>query len=97
MIIYKTTNLLDYKSYVGQDLYNKQNYYGSGIKLILAVNKYGKENFRKDILEFCDSRKILNEREKFWIKLLRTQDPKIGYNIADGGDGGSPMLGKKTF
>jgi len=57
-----------------------------------AVNKYGKESFIKEIIEICDSKELLNEREIFWIKFYNSTDRKTGYNISTGGNGGN--LGK---
>jgi hypothetical protein len=37
MIIYKTTNLINQKFYVGKDTHNNPNYYGSGKRLKLAI------------------------------------------------------------
>ena len=87
MIIYKTTNLIDGKFYIGKDEKNKKSYYGSGTYFKNALKKYGKENFRKDILEFCTDREHLCEREKFWIALTKAKE--LGYNIANGGEGTS--------
>ncbi len=70
MIIYKTTNLINGKFYVGKDASNNPNYYGSGLLLAKAIKKYGKENFKKEILEECQSLKDLNIREKYWIASL---------------------------
>lgn len=89
MIIYKTTNLVNQKFYVGKDTHNNPNYYGSGKRLKLAIQKYGIENFKKEILEICESLEHLNEREKFWIKELNAIDE--GYNISLGGDGGDTI------
>lgn len=86
MIIYKTTNLVNGKIYVGQSKYNNPNYLGSGTRLALAINKYGKENFKKEIIEECNTPDELNEREKYWIKELKSQDRNIGYNITSGGE-----------
>jgi len=88
MIVYLTVNILNNKFYVGQSQNDDDwNYYGSGVYLKRAIKKYGKENFQKFILQYCNSRDELNEREKFWIKLTRAQ--KLGYNITDGGEGSS--------
>ena len=87
MIIYKTTNLINGKFYVGKDERNKPDYLGSGINLQRAIKKYGKENFIKETLEVCYTREELIEREKYWIKETKAQE--IGYNIADGGWGGN--------
>jgi len=91
MIIYKTTNLVNGKIYIGQDKYNNPNYLGSGKILQLAFQKYGIENFRKEILEKCKSAEDLNERERYWIDYYSSTNIKIGYNIAFGGNGGDTI------
>lgn len=68
MIIYKTTNLINGKFYIGRDKFNNSEYLGLGKILQSAIEKYGKENFKKEILEHCSSIEELNEREIFWIK-----------------------------
>lgn len=88
MIIYKTTNLINGKIYVGKDVFNNPNYFGSGIILTKSIKKYGISNFQKEILEECQSLKELNDKEIFWIDKLNSTNKKIGYNIAKGGDGG---------
>jgi group I intron endonuclease len=92
MVIYKTTNTLNGKIYVGKDCNSNAYYLGSGIWLKRAIKKYGKGNFIKEVLEECDLSNI-NEREVYWIKELDARNPKVGYNIAAGGDGG--QLGRK--
>jgi len=87
MIIYKTTCLINGKIYVGQDFHNDLKYYGSGIYLKRAIKKYGKENFKKEIICECLSKEELNEKEKYWIKILNCKTPN-GYNLTDGGNGG---------
>lgn len=89
MVIYKTTNTVNGKIYVGQDSNNDPNYLGSGVLLSKAVEKYGKQNFIKEVLEQCSTKEELNEREKYWIKELNTQNSKIGYNLSEGGRGGN--------
>jgi group I intron endonuclease len=89
MIIYKTTNLVNQKFYVGKDTNNNPNYYGSGKRLKLAIKKYGIVNFKKETLEVCNTLELLNEREKFWIKELKAITE--GYNISLGGDGGDTI------
>ena len=67
MIIYKTTNLINGKIYIGQDSKNDPKYIGSGYLLIKSIKKYGKNNFKKEILEICQNKFDLNIREIFWI------------------------------
>lgn len=88
MIIYKTTNLINGKIYVGKDSINDPQYFGSGLILNRAIKKHGIHNFRKDILEQCKNSQELDEREQYWIKELNTIDRSVGYNIAKGGTGG---------
>lgn len=87
MLIYKTTNQLNGKIYVGQDSKNDDTYYGSGKYFKRALKKYGKENFKKEILEYCSTKKELDEREVFWITNLNSIED--GYNFATGGQGGN--------
>lgn len=86
MVIYKTTNIINGKYYVGKDEKNNPDYLGSGKILKTAIIKYGRENFKKEILETCVDRKVLNERERFWINSLSATT--LGYNITEGGAGG---------
>jgi len=85
MIIYKTINLINGKLYVGQDSKNNPEYLGSGTIIKRAIKKYGKENFKKKILEKCKTKFELDEKEKFWIKELNVIND--GYNMSEGGDG----------
>jgi len=85
MIIYKTTNLVNRKIYIGQDVNNDPKYLGSGKLLLNAIKKYGKNNFQKEILETCLTTDELNKREQYWIKELDSTNRKIGYNISFGG------------
>ena len=103
--IYKTTNTVNDKIYIGKKhsttfLGNK--YLGSGIRLSQAVNKYGRDAFHVEMLQEASSLKELNELEKYYIEKYKSQNSDIGYNISPGGDGGSvwgdasnhPSLGK---
>ena len=69
--IYITTNHINGKQYIGQRKYDKKekwkNYLGSGIILTRAIEKYGKENFSKKIIEECETKEQLNQKEKYWI------------------------------
>lgn len=87
MIIYRITNLLNGKCYIGQDSKNNPKYFGSGVYIKRAIKKYGKDNFRKDILQYCKDVEELNKQESFWIKKINTFVPN-GYNVKDGGKGG---------
>ena len=89
--IYKITNLMNNKIYVGQRKTNiipeEDNYFGSGKIIILAIKKHGIINFSKNIIEFCENWDELNKKEKYWIKELNSLHPN-GYNLCEGGRGG---------
>ena len=85
MVIYKTTNLINEKIYIGQDFYNNPSYLGSGILLKRALKKYGYSNFKKEIIDVASTIDELNEKEKYWIAFYKSQNLDIGYNIAPGG------------
>lgn len=87
-VIYKTTNLINGKIYIGKSLKNESSYLGSGLKLTAALKKYGRNNFQKEIIEECDY-ESLNQKEIYWISFYNSTDDKIGYNVSIGGDGGS--------
>ena len=83
-IIYKTTNLVNGKIYIGQDRYNNPKYLGSGTALCNAIKKYRRKNFKKEILEQCTLEE-LNEREVYWITFYDSMNPEVGYNLTSGG------------
>jgi group I intron endonuclease len=88
MVIYKIINIVNNKIYIGKDINNNSSYFGSGKLVKRAIKKYGKENFKKEILEHCADLQKLNEQEIYWIKKFNSTDPIIGYNITMGGEGG---------
>lgn len=89
--IYKITNKINSKTYIGQHKYKDLNdsYMGSGFLLAKAKIKYGIENFEKDILySRIRDKETADSMEKFAIKKERSIG-KAEYNIADGGTGGN--------
>lgn len=99
--IYKTTNLINNKIYIGQKKSSKflgEKYLGSGIRLKEALYKYGQENFKTELIDTAESQDDLDIKEKYWINYYNSKDKFIGYNIADGGQWSTNyhlgMLGK---
>lgn len=88
MFVYRVTNLINGKIYVGKSKNNDPKYFGSGPLIKEAIKKYGIENFQKEILAECDTISDLNALEQHWIKELKSTSRKIGYNLLIGGDGG---------
>lgn len=84
--IYKITNLINGKIYIGQSIHIEQRWKEhcrqSAKSLISdAIKKYGKENFSFEIIERCSQEK-LNERETYYIQLFNCITPN-GYNIIE--------------
>jgi len=88
MVIYLTTNLVNGKKYIGLDMNNDDNYFGSGVHIKRAIKKYGKNNFTKQILEICNNREELLISEKKWILEYDAVQSKDFYNVHEGGIGG---------
>lgn len=86
--IYRTTNLINGKTYIGQHKRKPGKYFGSGLLLKNAIKKYGKENFKVEILyDNIQLKETADSVEMFAI----AKEKKIGkaeYNIAKGGQGG---------
>jgi group I intron endonuclease len=92
MEIYKITNKINGKVYIGKDERCKKDYYGSGKNIKAAIKKYGVENFEKQIIEDnITDKHILQEREKYWIREYGSINPEVGYNISEGGNGGDTI------
>lgn len=89
--IYITTNNINNKKYIGQHKSDKfdYSYKGSGKIIIQAFNKYGKENFKVELLEWCNSKNSLNQKEKYWIEYYKATTDNNFYNISKGGEGHS--------
>jgi hypothetical protein len=85
-IIYKTSNLLNVKYYIGKHKTNDLNdgYFGSGKRLNHSIKKHGIENFHREILHHCKDEKHMNLLEK----ILVVPDKETNYNICPGGPGG---------
>lgn len=81
MVIYKTTNLVNGKQYIGRDSHNNPNYLGSGTLLKKAIKKYGKENFKKEILESCETNDELVMREEYWLNYYDAGNNPLFYNL----------------
>lgn len=88
MQVYKITNLINSKIYIGKDTTSDPNYFGSGLLINRSFEKYGKENFIKEVIDETTDYDELSEKEIYWIEKYNSTDREIGYNISKGGDGG---------
>ena len=87
--IYKTTNLVNGKYYIGMHSTDnlQDGYIGSGKRLWYSINIYGKQNFKCEILEMLPDRGSLKEREKELVNEDILKD-RMCMNLKTGGDGG---------
>jgi group I intron endonuclease len=81
MVIYQTTNLINGKKYIGRDAWDRPNYIGGGKALKQAIQKHGRENFKKEILEYCSTKEELLEREAYWLKFYNVVENPDFYNM----------------
>lgn len=88
-LIYKITNRLNNKFYVGKHKTEDKDdgYLGSGILIKKAVKKYGKENFTKELLFECATEEEMNQRETDIVDEDFIERPDT-YNVMPGGQGG---------
>ena len=93
-IIYKITNTINNKIYIGQTTRNiperwrehkSKSAPSDGTYLHNAIAKYGEKNFIIEEIDNCPD-DLLNDKESEWIAILDTMYPK-GYNLTRGGEG----------
>lgn len=95
MIIYKSTNKITGKIYIGQTTQTLEKRIKSHIiesrmennrPFLLSINKYGSDNFTFEIIDTANSIDELNDKEIYWIDFYNSVSPN-GYNITGGGQG----------
>ena len=98
MVIYSTTNLINGKKYIGKDSNNNPGYLGSGTLLLEDIKEYGRENFKKEIIEQCSTDEELAVRESYWINYYNAVESDKFYNLVDYSAGWNiNKLGKKKY
>jgi len=91
MIIYKSTNKINGKCYIGQTVktlnHRKIGHLGSTSpsNFSNALRKYGSDAFKWEIIEECSSKEEMDEMEFHYIKQYNSFKPN-GYNLTWGGD-----------
>ncbi|WCZ66372.1 homing endonuclease [Yersinia phage MHG19] len=88
--VYETTNLVNGKKYIGKHSSEKldDDYLGSGIALRRAVDKYGSDSFKREILKQFDSSEEAFEYEAKLVTEEIVNDNNY-YNMTTGGFGGN--------
>jgi len=91
--IYKITNTINHKYYIGMHKTKKldDGYMGSGKLIRRAIEKYGVDNFTKEILYIFDNEDDMRNKEKELVIL-----GEMCYNLCDGGLGGFGYLNRQT-
>lgn len=94
-VIYACRNNVNGKLYVGQTKQTprirwaqhvSEARHGVDTRFYRAIRKYGREVFSQEVLETHETRSEANLAEQRWILLLKTQDPRFGYNLDGGGN-----------
>lgn len=95
MIIYKITNLINNKIYIGQTITTLDNRWkrhtwncttnNSHMAITDAIAKYGKNNFKIEQIDIADTIDELNNKEQYWISFSKSMSPN-GYNLTSGGN-----------
>lgn len=75
----------------------KEKYLGSGTILKNAIKRHGKENFKRKILQECNTREELEAAEKKWIAKFDASNSVEYYNISEGGMGGNSNAMQKIW
>lgn len=94
--IYKITNLINGKIYIGQSVHIEHRFQEHHSEyeqerqkdkpLYKAFQKYGIENFTFEVIEECSDVE-LNTKEEYWITYYDSLTHHNGYNIRSGGEG----------
>ncbi len=103
MIIYKITNTVNNKIYIGKTIHIETKRWSNHTSLLTsnshynrhlqsAWNKYGESSFKFEVVEKFDSEMNfdLDNLEKYWIRFYDSSNPTKGYNKTHGGEGMSP-------
>jgi len=78
----------DLQHYLQQKLYEARNHLKVRSHLYAAMRKYPRKSWSiHPLVSDVQTRTELDELEKHYIRVLKTQHPDVGYNICDGGEG----------
>lgn len=93
MIIYKITNKINGKVYIGQTIRSLERRWVEHCQkesfcrlLHRGIQKHGKENFTVEQIDVACDRDELDKKEVYWIKFYDSMNPNKGYNLLGGGN-----------
>jgi len=97
MLIYRVTNTVNGKVYIGKwihptvdrrwRLHKSAAKSGSPYYFHRAIRKYGSDAFKVEVIDKTETSEELSEMEKRYIALYHSNDPSKGYNMTEGGEG----------
>jgi hypothetical protein len=95
---YQTKNLVNGKTYIGVHSTSnlEDGYLGSGNALKSSIKKYGKENFKAEILDYFDTKEEAYLEEAFLVTSEVVSNDG-NYNLTEGGSGGGNYKGSHKF
>jgi hypothetical protein len=93
-LVYKITNLINNKIYIGvHKTHNKNDgYMGSGKLIKRAIKKYGLDNFKKEIIFEAVNSEEMFEKEREFVEIGHHS-----YNISPGGNGGFDYINSNNL
>ena len=103
-VIYKITNTVNGKIYVGRTVSKLSRRWGRHVRAARklgntligrAIIKHGADAFSLKIIETVDSAEV-HARETYWIRKLQATNPAVGYNLTDSSCGSSGVVGMPT-
>ena len=95
MLIYKATNLINGKIYIGMTTkifdhpikVHKRDSQRLNTYFYQAIRKHGFDNFKWEVIDTAETMEELEEKERYDIKLYNCFDNKdVGYNTQSGGN-----------
>jgi group I intron endonuclease len=98
MIIYKVTNRINGKVYIGQTKVTLQSRWKQHLRskdesvFHRAIRKYGAENFTVEQIDVACDTAEMNAKEQYWIAHYESMNRDKGYNMTKGGRSGAVDL-----
>lgn len=95
MIIYKVTNRINGKVYIGQTVGSLSARWKKHVKsknnaiFHKSIRKHGAENFTVEQIDVACSKAELDQKEKYWIEYYDSMNRSKGYNMTAGGRSGA--------
>lgn len=89
-IVYLHTNKVNGMVYIGMTCRTVEERWNSGYQgnphFYRAIKKYGRNSFKHEVLAENLTKEEAEQLERFYISKYNSTDPKIGYNIENGGN-----------